>query len=70
MEPGVRWQAEQEAAAQQGHGRAPLFNLVLAFVCSPVCPEEQGAGLRACRKRFSGLSSVVILRAGIEHPLT
>lgn len=70
MEPAVGWLAEQEAVAQQGHGRTPLFSLVPAFICSPVCPEEQGAGLRACRKRFSGLSFVVILRAGIEHPLT
>lgn len=49
VESEVRWLAEQEAAAQQGHGRGLLFNLVLTFICLPVCPEEQGAGLRTCR---------------------
>lgn len=42
----------------------------LSSALSPVCPEEQGAGVNACCRRFSGLSGVVILRAGTEHPLT
>lgn len=63
--------AEQEAACQQGDRRARLSSaLSWPLFASLVCPEEQKAGLRAFQRRFSGLSSLVILRAQIEYPLT
>lgn len=71
MEPVVGRLAEQEAACLQGDRRTRLSAALSWPSCaSLLCPEGQRAELRAFQSRVSGLFSVVILRAGIEHPLT
>lgn len=60
----------REWLARHGDGRKLLScTLSWPFFASPLCSEAQRAGLRTFRKRFFGLSGLVIFRAGLEHPL-